>query len=330
MSGGKLATVASNANRTSGASSFLWISLSIIACAILILQLALLGSSSSNFNRHLSITRPEVNGFENPLIILVGLPRSGSLAVHQYMECHDMRSIHYCCEQDPAQFSKTEFPCQTCGNCVLKNMQAHQPAFEKCSPITDDSSDGHRTLTIWSRFDVETAQTWFLPQQFALGLLHEAYPEAIWILQTRESSREWAESIYHWHSMTRRIFDAFGVELDPPHVISQAPNAKTKVSKEEIELDMERQLEARVYNQTEHLRKLAMLERIYDNHTSTIYHWAQQFDAHNLLHINVDDAQSSMKTLNNLLNNAGTKSRDGCAWTFRSPTDDWKDFSFPF
>jgi hypothetical protein len=48
-----------------------------------------------------------------------------------------------------------------------------------------------------------------------------------------------------------------------------------KVTAEEIEQDMQRQLESRVYNQTEHVRKLALLQRIYENHTATVYQWAR-------------------------------------------------------
>ncbi len=179
---------------------------------------------------------------------------------------------------------------------------------------------------------METAETWFLPQHFALGLLHESYPNATWILQTRGSSREWAESIYHWHSMTRRIFDAFSLPMNPSHAISQAPDPKTRVSKEEIVIDMEQQLQARVYNTTEHLRKLVLLEWIYENHTASIYRWANQFNTHSLIHINVDDAKSTTERLDRVLGEHLdlSRGRGRCEWTYRSQTDDWKDFSFPF
>lgn len=188
---------------------------------------------------------------------------------------------------------------------------------------------------------METSETWFLPQHFTLGLLHQSYPNATWILQTRSSARDWAESIYHWHSRTRRIFHAYEIEIDPPHTMSSIPvDPSTTVTEEDVEIDMELQLKGRIYNQTEHRRKLMVLERIYQNHTATIYQWANQFRSHKLIHINVDDPQSSIRGLNNALGimdsdhgkKKNKKKGPSCEWTFQSTTsgDDWKDFSFPF
>ncbi len=255
---------------------------------------------------------------KNSPVILLGLPRSGSLAIHDYFQCHGWKSAHYCCGG-----TSTKFPClkeQTCGDCVLKNLKGHRPAFVEC---------GDGQVLIWSQFDVETADAWFLPQHFALGLLHQAYPNATWILNTRGSAREWAESVFHWHSMTRRFLTTFGLPVEPLHAMTiPPPSPDEKVTPREIEVDMQRQLDARVYNQTEHLRKFALLQRTYDNHTATIYHWAYQFQSHPFLHINVDDASSSLKLLDQVfdLNSASKK----CQWTFQSPTEDWKDFAFPF
>lgn len=198
-------------------------------------------------------------------------------------------------------------------------MKKHHPPFERC---------GKDQVLVWSQFDVETPDKWFLPQHFALGLLHEAYPNATWILNTRGSSREWAESVFHWHSMTRRFFATYGLPLDPPHAMTiPPPSPEDTVTPEEIELDMQLQLDARVYNRTEHLRKLALLQRIYENHTATIYHWVYQFPTHPFLHVNVDE-KSSLKLLDRAFH-LDSDSRQ-CAWTFQSPTDDWKDFTFPF
>ena len=305
----------------SKASFSMWIVPSLIALSVLLLQIGVLLVLSSASGKE--------ETFNHPMIILVGLPHSGSLAIHEYLKCHGLSSIHYCCDGS----SKTDFPCQSnksCGDCVLRNLQARRPAFDRCA--AGESRPPTTMPQVWSRFDKETAETWVLPQHFALGLLHEAYPTATWILQTRGSSKEWAESIYHWHSMTRRIFNAFGLPMDPPHALSPTPDPNSVVSKEEIEADMERQLQTRVYNQTEHRRKLELLELVYDSHTTTIYQWATQFDTHNLVHINVDDPTVSIQRLHQALGLHSIMSHGGgrCEWTFRSPTDDWKDFSFPF
>lgn len=253
---------------------------------------------------------------DNFPVILLGLPRSGSIAVHDYFQCHERQSAHYCCGG-----KSTQFPCldeQTCGDCVLKNLQGHRPAFDNCGEVP---------ILVWSQFDVETADAWFLPQHFSLGLLHQAYPNATWILNTRGSAREWAESIFHWHSLTRRFLTSFGLPLDAPHAITiPPPSPRDKVTAEDIEMDMQRQLDARVHNDTEHLRKLALLQRIYENHTATVYQWAHQFSSHLFLHINVDD-DASLRLLDQVFSLDSAK--QGCQWTFQSPTQDWKDFVFP-
>ncbi|KAL3937217.1 MAG: hypothetical protein SGBAC_007625, partial [Bacillariaceae sp.] len=132
-------------------------------------------------------------------IILMGLPRSGSLALHEYFQCQGMTSRHYCCSdvsEDDASTAanKTSFPCpnqKTCGDCVLTNLKgADTKAFDSCSGGSG-GSDG-KLVQVWSAFDVETDQGWFLPQHFALGLLHQQYPNAIWILNTRSKPEDWA------------------------------------------------------------------------------------------------------------------------------------------
>jgi hypothetical protein len=195
-------------------------------------------------------------------------------------------------------------------------MKKHRLPFESC---------GSDQVLVWSQFDVETSDKWFLPQHFALGLLHDAYPNATWILNTRESSREWAESVLHWHSMTSRFFATYGQPLYAMTIPPPSPD--DTVTAEEIESDMQLQLDARIHNRTEHLRKLAILQHIYENHTATIYRWAYQFPTHPFLHVNVDE-KSSLALLDQAFQLDSDNQR--CLWTFRSPTDDWKDFTFPF
>lgn len=259
-------------------------------------------------------------------VILLGLPRSGSLALHHYFECHGFASAHYCCGHKVPR--ATGFPClggagPPCGECILKNLQAHLPAFQECGPPNKG------LIQVWSQFDLETNEAWFLPQHFTLGPLHQAYPNATWILNRRDKARDWAESIYHWHSHTRRLLTSFGLGLDTPRA-GDKPAASAKVSEAEVKHDMQIQLDARVYNRTEHLRKLVLLERIYLNHSATIRQWASQFREHKYLEINVDD-DSSLVILDEAFGFDSVGMGEGkCHWTFSPPTSDWKNFSLPF
>eukprot|EP00934_Nitzschia_sp_Nitz4_P005524 Nitzschia sp. Nitz4//scaffold701_size1989//681//1321//NITZ4_009305-RA/size1989-processed-gene-0.3-mRNA-1//-1//CDS//3329557069//5514//frame0 len=160
-------------------------------------------------------------------------------------------------------------------------MQQRRPVFSSCGP-----SDVK--IQVWSQFDLETSASWFLPQHFALGPLHDAYPDATWIFNTRSNARDWAESVYHWHSMTRRIFNSFGVPLQGLRKVKKPP-VSAKFTAEDIENDIQVQLDVRVYNQSEHLRKMFLLEQIYMNHTATVRNWASQFPSHKFIEVDVDD-----------------------------------------
>jgi hypothetical protein len=337
---------------TPKSNSRITMTLTLVAMVILVLQLGLfLALALFDKEEGEATTRGEFGSSSlfhptaNLPVILLGLPRSGSLAIHEYFQCHGWKSAHYCCGHKTT-LATTKFPClddagPTCGDCVLKNLKGHRPAFSECGKNRGDEmiTGMGVDVVVWSQFDVETADAWFLPQHFALGLLHQAYPNATWILNTRRSAREWAESVYHWHGMTRRLFTSFDLPVEPPHAMTiPPPSAKDKVTAEEIEQDMQRQLEARVYNQTEHLRKLALLQRIYENHTATVYQWARQFPSHPFVHLNVDDnGEDILSILDQTFgffddDKTSTTSQSRChrQWNFQSPTEDWKDFSLPF
>ncbi|CAB9510983.1 expressed unknown protein [Seminavis robusta] len=132
-----------------------------------------------------------------PLLIM-GLPRSGSESIHNYFTCNKIKSSHYCCDTEKSlagQPARSQFPCRkdqvTCGSCVLKNMKSERPPFQGCGDYY-----------VWSQFDVETTEpySWFLPQHKTLPLIHEAYPNAAFILNTRKDAGTWADSVLHWNS----------------------------------------------------------------------------------------------------------------------------------
>lgn len=271
-------------------------------------------------------------------IILMGLPESGSLALHQLFECHGLHSRHYCCGRDALQ---VQFPCEStaeptkansittepshtlCGECVLDNMkQSLRNPFEECT-LSE--------VQVWASFDMETRSEWFLPQHFAIGLLHRAFPNATWILNQRSSSSDWAESILRWHSKTKRFLSSYKLPLYP-HPISDPPDATTsaEVTTVQILQDMERSLTERVYNHTDHLRKQSLLQDIYDNHIRTVRRWGHHYPSHHLIEFDVDTDDPHV-VLKDLLSSFGSNN-DGanCGWNFLIPNKEWKNFDLPF
>jgi hypothetical protein len=292
------------------------------ALALFVFQLALGKSSSSTWTQHQP--HPPLSG---PIWIM-GLPRSGSLALHEYFTCHGKSSAHYCCgeEEDASTSSLTKFPCQapqqTCGDCVLQNSKSGQPPFQGCGKYD-----------VWSQFDVETQDpySWFLPQHFALPLLHQAYPNATFILNTRNDPSTWAKSVLHWYSLTRRLFHAFNLQyyakLPPP-----PPDAKAHVSHKSIVKDMQRSLDQRILNATDLFRQQGLLEQVYTQHLTKIRQWAYSFPSHVLVEINVDDDPDEATRILDQAFGFSSSHDNKCTFSFhgKQHDDDWKDFSSPF
>lgn len=259
---------------------------------------------------------------ERPTVLVMGLPRSGSIAVHDFFICNKVPSSHYCCDTSGSTFgenkkTRTEFPCgkdQTpCGDCVLQNMQNEWPPLEGCG-------DYH----VWSQFDVETTEpySWFLPQHFALPLLQDAYPRATVILNRRRDAGVWADSVLHWHSTTTRLFHSFNLDMIEP---KDLPTVPENITYESLLEDMQISLN-RVLDENDHLRKRDLLIKVYSRHIHKVRNWARQYN-HPLVEINVDDAAGAKKTLSTAFQGTNPS-----CWKFDADKldNDWKDFSFPF
>jgi Sulfotransferase domain len=164
----------------------------MVAMLLLLLRLLPTGechdeasSSASNLNN-------------STMILVMGLPRSGSDALHSFFECLGWNSVHYCCDkpemtttivqQQPQRSNRrrrqrqralqqsrrrrrlnvaqspTKFPCAEhqvpCGECVHANLLHQRPAFDQCTRARDnDDSDHHsENAQVFASFDVETAE----------------------------------------------------------------------------------------------------------------------------------------------------------------------------
>jgi hypothetical protein len=274
----------------------------------------------------------------NPVLV-VGLPRSGSLAVHNFFSCNGIRSSHYCCSKSSEQQAQSpgdsnndahdapiSFPCgvsdddndsptTTCGTCVHRNMHSNQKPFQDCGDYQ-----------VYSQFDVETGDpfSWFLPQHFALPLLHEAYPDSTWILNRRGSSKQWATNVLHWYSVTNRLFQSFGIdyyhdaavtaEQEPPDTLTQGALVK------EIQRSF-----VRMHNETDHVRRLQSLQDVYEQHLDKVRAYAAQVTSqHTLIEIDVDEPIQAGKTLVQAF--PGTRAE---CFEFDAAVldNDWRDFS---
>ena len=189
-----------------------------------------------------------------------------------------------------------------CGECILNQLQQHLPPSDQTSSslsLSSSSLDVHTIFEqhinpncgissndnqnhhhVWSSFHVEINDPYFgyfLPQHYMLSLLHVAYPNATWILNTRgksptQSKRHrsnnndkqndshndnqgallWSKSIMHWKSITERILNSFHVPLFSEEIerryqhqaqlSTRKPVANEKVPKQEVMDDLQVQL----------------------------------------------------------------------------------------
>jgi len=267
-------------------------------------------SGGDSKNKHL-----EEQG-EN-LVLVVGFPRSASLSIHDFFECNSVSSKHYCCGSgDP----KVQFPCQqsgaTCGSCVFHNLNASQPAFHGCG-----------NARVFSQFDVETGDpfAWFLPQHFTLPLLHESYPKATFVLNTRETPERWADNVMHWYSVTNRFMNSFGLryhkDIDPAS-ITIAP--KEDLNNQVLYRELEKSI-ARAKDVDEHNRRRNELADVYRKHTEKVRDFVRDHPSHRLVEVNVDDPDAGQVLAGEF---SGENFRASC-WSFDAVAldEDWKDFT---
>jgi len=253
----------------------------------------------------------------NP-ILLLGLPKSGSEAIHHFLQClrsGDWTSQHYCCDGS----NRTRFACsnnneQTCGKCVHENMLRGRPAFQQCHGSSNNNNQtSNKPSHIYAQFDVEAQgeisssnnnHEWFLPQHFALPLLHRDYPQAVWILNTRDSDK-WATNVRHWYSTTVRLLNAFDLSYHDPtssvddsqvsDVLEQPTTAEQLYGELQVGL-------SRARNATEHERRLKDLISIYEQHSVKVRDFARNYHAPSgghFIEVNVDVDNNGDKNKDN-------------------------------
>lgn len=245
----------------------------------------------------------------NSPILVLGLPRSGAKAIHDFFTCSQIRSSHYCCDGGES------FPCSsmTCGSCLLENWQHDRPAFDGCGDVQ-----------VFAQFDVESQDPyqWFLPQHFALPLLHRDMPGAVWILNRRANAEAWATSVLHWYSVSNRILNSFGVPYHAKYPNGTLFTPSHEMTMTGLEKDLAQSIR-RTQNTREHKRRLQALVLTYNRHLKKVREAARAF-GHHLIEVDVDEASAG-----SVLATAIPGLSSEC-WKFDATTldDDWKRFDF--
>lgn len=252
----------------------------------------------------------------NVLFLQMGLPRSGSLGVHEFLQCMGVSSAHYCCDGT----NRTAFPCQErpCGQCIHALLSGKKNEKE-CS--------NRQALTL----DVETGEpfAWFLPQHYAIPLLYETYPEATWILTQRKDAEQWSRSVLHWYSETRRLFRTFNLDYYSNDRWNKGKIGKVatqRLTEQGLRRDLNQSLRM-ARSKKEHERRVHLLKNVYERHNQRVRNFAKRANVQ-LVQVNVDDyAQAGLQLARAL---GWDDHRAAACWSFNVSVldDDWQDFTF--
>jgi len=164
-------------------------------------------------------------------VISVGFPKAGSTSVFSYFNCGGYASSHYTCKKMTPTPERTD----KCGPCIENNLAHGRPPWSKCLQklgrcghqddwcgpcVRDNVAAGRPPLDGCGDFDVyaeinysyrETGKNGafkiYLPQVDHLELLHEAYPQATFVLNYRAFD-SWVKSVDKWFAMRERYVNS--------------------------------------------------------------------------------------------------------------------------
>lgn len=154
-------------------------------------------------------------------IINVGWPKSGSTSLYHFFQCNHLHAQHFCCCGE----TKDHPPCRDMATCILRNLGLNASLLEGCGDYDVYMQlDGERPTRTFGKArgvllenaryhiiahgDRSDLQMHLLPQIFFLEELHEASPNATYILPLRPPE-EWANSVFHWFNARGRIVNEF-------------------------------------------------------------------------------------------------------------------------
>jgi hypothetical protein len=297
----------------------------------------------------------EHNDKQTTTTFVMGLPKSGSHAIHSFVQCMNvavagrrpLASSHYCCDPKresndaaKASYSSSSFSCEKplvpCGSCVHEALSKGKNLWSAACGNYD----------VYAALFVESTRpySYFLPQHFLLPYFvsPDTNSHVTWILNTRASPDTWASHVAHWYSVTKRLLKSFGI---PYYSSDSNANVNAKVylpSPAVTTSDLQDALDAsfeRMHDRTDHLRRLEALRQIYSNHTRKIQQFVQYYNqVHSqkkiqFYQIDVDDAVSAPTILATALgydtDSAATAALIEQCWTFNATQldNDWLDFS---
>jgi hypothetical protein len=225
------------------------------------------------------------------LALVVGLPKSGTTTVYELFHCSGFQTSHYCC----CGSFQTEYPCT---NPATSQIFGHAPNQIMSVKMHSNLQEGRSILSNLGEYsihaqldgellfgqeeDVEGGNgkggkwSYFLPQHYHLEKLHQAAPNATWILNLRPPE-DWARSVLGWLDLAQRLWETdlyYRTTLqhqdDTNNNINQSPfhqnDSRAKRSHNEI---------------------MTFLVEFYNHHTETVRQFVQSRPSQVLIEVDI-------------------------------------------
>jgi Sulfotransferase domain len=153
----------------------------------------------SNNNPPKVVTKLRPNQLKLPTpIIVMGLPKAGITSIYGFFQCgltDDAKLSHYDCK--PGTVFNPDKIGMACGKRMRRNLEKYKvTAF-----------DGMDTFHVYTELDSQEKQGGItLPQWRYLQEMHDHYPNATWILNTRDE-QSWLQSVDKWKDLRQRFIN---------------------------------------------------------------------------------------------------------------------------
>ena len=139
-----------------------------------------------------------------PLVIMLGLGKSGTQTTHDFFKCAGWSSSHWSCR-------KPGHPREFCATCVLRWVAKTMPGFAQLNERRRDHSAALQeecgNYTVFAQMDAATSVTCAIPQLSFLHALLARLPNACFLM-TYRSGASWIESMGLWSTLKQRTLAA--------------------------------------------------------------------------------------------------------------------------
>jgi hypothetical protein len=231
---------------------------------------------SATFERQW-LSNTSMSNLRLPLpIIVMGFPKAGTSSIFSFFHRQGLKAQHwYCCNPQP---SPQKGGPELMAGCMMKNIRHNQTnIFQGCG---DDTLEVFSEINGPRRKKIHplTGKTGylnddgsidyngpgnriFLPQHFRIHQIHEAYPNATWVLNHRPID-SWMKSVLSWgDDLHNQFFNEYYMQ----GAISEIPSDNNMTSVR------------------------ALLQRIYQEHYDMVIDFVRKHPSHALVQVNITD-----------------------------------------